>query len=143
MTEAHALVPVELARIVLHAHSQHQYIYLVESEGERRFPIVIGTTEADEIRRVIQQADPPRPMTHRLAHALVDALGARITSVDIVDLKKNTFYASITLEDERGEVVAVVDARPSDAIALALRARCPLRVSEDVLEQAAESGPPA
>ena len=135
-----ALIPVELARVVLHAGSAYQHIYLVESEGERRFPIVIGLNEADEIRRVIQNDEPPRPMTHQLANDLVKALGATITHVDIVELRQNTFYARITMERETGDEVAVVDARPSDAIALALRARCPLRVAESVLEQAAKEG---
>jgi len=66
------------------------------------------------------------------------ALDARIRSVDIVDLKHNTFYAQITLENERGDEIAVVDARPSDAIALALRARCRIRVAESVFRRATE-----
>lgn len=137
-----ALVPVELARIVLHKGAQHQHIYLVESDGERSFPIVIGTNEASEIDRVVRHEVPERPMTHQLAFALVSALEARITQVDIVALERNTFHANVTLSNEAGQAVAVVDARPSDAIALALRARCPLRVAESVLARAAEDVPP-
>ena len=140
VTEAD-LIPVELARVVLHEGSPHQHIYLVESDGERSFPIVIGKNEAEEICRVIKQDELLRPMTHQLTSNLIEALGGRITAVDIVDLRKNTFFANVTLANEAGDLVAVVDARPSDAIALALRARCPLRVSRSVLERAAEEPP--
>ncbi len=132
------LIPVELARIVLHKDSLSQYIYLVESDGERSFPIVIGNGEAEEIRRVVQQEKLARPMTHKLALSLVESLGASISGADIVDLRKNTFFATITLSDAEGGVLGTVDARASDAIALALRARCPLRVADHVLDRAVE-----
>ncbi|MFT5290787.1 MAG: bifunctional DNase/RNase [Planctomycetota bacterium] len=136
------LIPVELARIVLHKDSPSQHIYLVESDGDRSFPIVIGTGEAEEIRRVVQEEKLPRPMTHKLALSMVESLGASISSADIVDLRKNTFFATLTLTNAEGEVLGTVDARASDAIALALRARCPLRVADDVLDRAAEEKSP-
>lgn len=129
-------VEIELGRIVLRDHSlgAPQYIYLREVGGERSFPIVIGFPEATEIQRVVTGMATERPMTHQLLHDAIGALGARVAHVDIVDVRQNTFFARIVLENEGGEVVASLDARPSDSIALATRARCPLRVSEDVLE---------
>jgi bifunctional DNase/RNase len=137
------LVPVELARIVIREASDQQFIFLRESGGSRGFPIVIGTGEACEIRRVVCDIRPERPLTHQLANEAIQKLGADLKRVDIVDLRNNTFFARIELVDASGETVAVLDARPSDALALALRAGCPIRVAESVLEQARtdETGP--
>jgi uncharacterized protein len=134
------LIESELGRLVIRDGADCQYIHLVESGGKRSFPIVIGDAEAREIYRVLHDEEPPRPLTHQLAFALVQALDARLRSVDIVDLKHNTFYAQITLENGTGDVVAVVDARPSDAIALALRAHCRIRVADSVYQHASEKG---
>lgn len=145
MTEAN-MVDVGLDAIILHDGDDRQYIYLSETNGERRFPIVIGHNEAGEIYRVVHSSETPRPLTHQLAFNLLNALEAKMTHVDIVALKHNTFFATINLENASGDVVAVVDARPSDAIALALRARCRIRVDEAVLERARRddgSEPPA
>jgi hypothetical protein len=131
-----AMVSCALGRVVLQDGADRQLIYLVEKEGDRGFPIVIGSSEAHEIYRVLHGRDPDRPLTHKLAYDLIEALGATVKHVDVVALKNNTFYAQIALQNEGGDVLAVVDARPSDAIALAIRARCPIRVAEDVLGQA-------
>jgi len=127
------LVDVDLGRIVINDRDDRQYIYLCERAGERSFPIVIGNNEAGEIYRIVHKEEPQRPLTHQLAFDLVRALNAKVTHVDIIDLRHNTFYAQISLENEKGDVLAVVDARPSDAIALALRARCGIRVAETIL----------
>ena len=132
------LIAAELGRLVIRDNADRQYIHVMEAGGTRSFPIVIGNAEAGEIYRVLHNEEPPRPLTHQLAFAIVQALNARLKHVDIVDLKHNTFYAQLTLENETGDVVAVVDARPSDAIALALRARCRMRVDEEVFRRAAE-----
>lgn len=134
------MVDCTLGRVVLHDGADRQLIYLTEVEGERGFPIVIGSSEAHEIYRVLHGRDPDRPLTHKLAHDLISALGATVKHVDIVDLKKNTFFAQIALQNEGGDVLAVVDARPSDAIAIAIRSRCPIRVAESVLSQAGPDG---
>ena len=131
------MIPVTLDRIVIRDGTSHQYIYLAEADGERGFPIVIGNYEAIEIRRVVREEESPRPLTHQLAYSAIRALGADLKSVDIVDLRQNTFFAHIVLQNEGDDVVTVVDARPSDAIALALRGRCPIRVAQSVLERAA------
>lgn len=137
------MIDVALSRIVIREGSDQQYIFLRELAGTRGFPIVIGTSEACEIRRVVNGIQPERPLTHQLAYASIKALGAELQRVDIVDLRNNTFFAQLVLHDQHGERMAIVDARPSDAVALALRARCPLRVAESVLEavRTDESGP--
>src|SRR5438552_13093153 len=128
------MVDVALGRIVIREGSDQQYIFLKEISGQRGFPIVIGTSEACEIRRVVTGSKTERPLTHQLAYESIKALGADLKRVDIVDLRNNTFFAQLVLQNPRGDLTAVVDARPSDAVALALRARCPLRVAESVLE---------
>ena len=130
------LLEMQLRRVVIRENSDHQYIYLVEKDGERSFPIVIGTSEAFEIRRVVCGVQTERPLTHQLAHELIESLGGRLVGVDIVDLKNNTFYAKLLVEQEGGSEQKVIDTRPSDAVALALRAGCPLRVAESVLSEA-------
>ena len=130
------MVEINLARIVLRDGSEQQHIFLQEKDGQRGFPIVIGIPEALEIQRIVSGVSPQRPLTHQLAFSMVEALGAEIRRVDIVDLRENTFYAQVVLTEAGGEKTAVVDARPSDALALALRAGCPLRIAASVLEEA-------
>ncbi len=130
------MVEVELGQIVIRDASEQQFILLREVGGERGFPIVIGTSEACEIRRVVHGIKAERPLTHELTFETIRALGAEIDRVDIVDLRKNTFFAQLVLRGGDGTIVATVDARPSDALALALRARCRVRVAEHVLELA-------
>ena len=132
-----------LGRVIRHDTADRSYIFLQERGGERSFPIVIGRYEAEEIYRVLTKQDPRRPLTHQLASAVVDALDARVQRCDIVDLRDNTFYAQLVLATNGGDTTAVVDARPSDAIALALRAGAEIRVAEPILEhvRSDESGP--
>ena len=132
------MIDVALTRIVIRDGADRQYIYLSDPASKRSFPIVIGNNEAGEIHRVVHKIEPERPLTHQLTFAAIQALGARIKSVDIVDLKQNTFYARIVLEHETNNTQTEIDARPSDAIALALRAGCQIRVAEPVIERAKE-----
>jgi bifunctional DNase/RNase len=134
---AERFVPVRLARVVLRDGADQQWIFLQEVAGERGFPIVIGNSEASEIHRVLANEPLTRPLTHQLALAAVEALGSKLVRVDVVDLRNNTFFARLVLAGVEAGVREVhVDARPSDALALALRAGAPLRVAESVLEQA-------
>lgn len=135
MDKPHRMVDMRLGRIVIREGSDRQYIYLTEREGPRGFPIVIGTNEAHEIHRVVTQESAVRPMTHQLAAAIIDQLGADVERCDIVDMRDNTYFAQLVLKRRSDGTTAVVDARPSDAIALALRGRAPIRVTEDVLDQ--------
>ena len=129
-----SMVDMALSRIVIREGADQQYIFLREQGGQRGFPIVIGTAEACEIRRVVAGLQTQRPLTHQLAFEAIRALGTELKRVDIVDLRDNTFFAQLVLQNKAGELTAVVDARPSDAVALALRARCPIRVAQSVLE---------
>lgn len=139
------MVEVALSRIVIREGSEQQYIFLEETGGGRGFPIVIGTVEACEIRRVVTGLQPTRPLTHQLAYETIRALESELKHVDIVDLRENTFYAQLVLHRKESELTAVVDARPSDAVALALRAKCPIRVAQSVLDlvRTDASGPDA
>ena len=134
--EDERFIEMQLRRIVIRENSEQQYIYLVEKDGARSFPIVIGTSEAFEIRRVVCGVQTERPLTHQLAHDLIKGLGGRLASVNIVDLKNNTFYAKLLVEQGDDSTPKAIDTRPSDAVALAMRAGCPLRVAESVLAEA-------
>lgn len=145
------MIDVALSRIVIREGSEQQYIFLQESGGGRGFPIVIGTSEACEIRRVVAGLQTPRPLTHQLAFETIRALETELQHVDIVDLRDNTFFAQLVLRRKAGNLTAVVDARPSDAVALALRAKCPIRVAASVFDmvlpdvpgpEESSSGPP-
>lgn len=129
------MTPVRLSRLVLRDDSDQQWLFLSERDGERTFPIVIGNPEASEIQRILSNEEHPRPLTHQLAFDAISALGAKLARVEIVDLRENTFFARLVLTTATSEEEIRVDARPSDALALAMRAGCPIHVAESVLEQ--------
>jgi bifunctional DNase/RNase len=109
-------------------------VILRDKEGSRVLPIWVGVFEANAIALQIENVTTPRPMTHDLLRNVIGDLRGRVEKIVVSDLKDNTFFALIYLT-VNGEVVAV-DARPSDAIALALRARAPIFVEEKVIEHA-------
>ena len=129
------MIEVQLSRIVIRETSDQQRIYLREKGGTRQFPIVIGIHEAAAIDRRVRDRSPPRPMTHDLLSAVVDALGAKLVRVVISELRQNTFIARLDLERESGGDAIEVDARPSDAIALAVHLAAPIFVEKAVLEE--------
>lgn len=110
-------------------------ILLKEMHGSRRLPIIIGAFEAQAIALEIEGIKPPRPLTHDLLKSFLDNVGASITEVLIDELRENTFYAKIILE--MSTLTNEIDARPSDAIALAVRAQSPIFVAESVMDAAA------
>jgi uncharacterized protein len=110
-------------------------ILLKEVSGNRRLPIIIGAFEAQAIALEIEGIKPPRPLTHDLLKQMIDNLGAAVMEVIIDELRENTFYAKIVLE--ASGLTSEVDARPSDAIALAVRTQSIIYVSETVMETAA------
>jgi uncharacterized protein len=110
-------------------------ILLKEINGNRRLPIIIGAFEAQAIALEIEGIKPPRPLTHDLLKQVLDNLGAAVMEVVIDELRENTFYAKIVLEVSA--LTNEVDARPSDAIALAVRTQSPIYVAEKVMEAAA------
>ena len=109
-------------------------ILLKEIDGSRRLPIIIGAFEAQAIALEIEGIKPPRPLTHDLLKQLVDNLGASVVEIVVNELKDNTFYAKIVLE--ASGLTNEIDARPSDAIALAVRTYAPIFVSESVMDTA-------
>ena len=109
-------------------------VILKDKDGERVLPIWVGIFEANAIALQIENIATPRPMTHDLLRNIITDLDGQVDRVVVSDLKDNTFFAIIHLT-VKGEAV-VVDARPSDAIALALRTRAPIMVDETVIDNA-------
>jgi bifunctional DNase/RNase len=130
------VVEMELRSIKISDTGDRQYIGLGEKEGARTLTIVIGYGEVQAIQRFVKGEQMQRPMTHDLIVALLQASGAEMERVDVTDLKDGTFYAVIHLRRADGKT-AQVDARPSDAIAIATALRKPIFVSEQVLKDAA------
>lgn len=114
---------------------QQPVVLLRERAGERLLPIWIGSTEANAIEFARQGVEPPRPMTHDLLKGILDELGTRVDRIVIDDLRDSTFYATIHLRGP-GRTHAI-SSRPSDAIALAIRAGAPIFAADQVLNEAA------
>lgn len=134
------MVKMELSRIIIDERRQDQVIVLKEREGERQIPIVIGFMEASSIKIKVSGVDVPRPMTHDLLLQVIDAMGGQLQKVIIDKLVNNTFFAKLELKIHTGEV-RFIDARPSDSVALAVRSKTPIYVSEDVIEQSSVMNP--
>ena len=115
------------------AASNAYALILKEVDGERRLPIIIGAFEAQAIALEMEGVTPPRPMTHDLFKNLIDQLGSTLSEVTISDLVEGTFYAKLVFDALGIEI----DARPSDAIAIAVRVGCPIFVSNDILDETA------
>lgn len=119
-------------------NSNTPIVVLKGVEGEAILPIWVGAYEANAIALEIEKIVPQRPMTHDLLRNLIVETGFLVERVIVTDLRDNTFYASIEMANESGEKFSL-DARPSDAIALALRADCPIFVAQRVLEASASN----
>jgi bifunctional DNase/RNase len=132
-----AEVEVRIRGLLLDPSTQSPVVVLNDVDGDTVLPIWVGIFEANAIALEIEKATLPRPMTHDLLRDVILGLNARVTRVVVGSLEENTFHATIWL-DQQGEAVAM-DARPSDAIALALRADCPIFVSREVLERAKQN----
>ncbi len=132
-------VQMELSRIVISEINDQQVIYLKEVDGDRTFPILIGIFEATSIDRRVKNYHTPRPLTHDLLVGAIESLGAEVQDVVISELKEHTYYALLRIRHE-GELVEV-DARPSDAIAVAVTCDPPkpIYVAEEVLEDVLEN----
>lgn len=127
---------IELEIIGISANTTGNNAYaliLKEVEGNRQLPIVIGAFEAQAIALEIENVKPPRPMTHDLIKNIIDKLGATVTEVYINDLNDGTFYSLIIIDSLGVEI----DARPSDAIAVAVRFGSPIFIRDDILNEAA------
>ena len=128
------MIEVFVESIRVNMTNYKRVVMLKEKTAPRYLPIWIGHFEADAIAIPMQNVPVSRPLTHDLLSSVVGALGGKITQVVINELSDETFYAKVII-DENGRHVEV-DSRPSDAIALAIRAKVPIFVEESVFEQA-------
>ena len=128
------MLEMELNKIVINEKRHDQLIVLKEKGGERLLPIVIGLAEASAIKLKISGFNPPRPLTHDLMYTTIEYLEATIDRVIIDRLEESTFHAKLVLKTSSGQE-KVIDARPSDSIALAVRAHAPIFVEDSVLKQ--------
>lgn len=131
------MVELILNKIKIDETRNDQVIVLKEKEGNRFLPVVIGIAEVNAIKLKLSGIKPPRPLTHDLLISIVENLGAKLQKVLIDRLQNNTFYAKLFLSVNGKEIL--VDARPSDSVALALRAGVPIFVEEEVLKEAGVS----
>ena len=128
------LVEMSVKGLMVDPVTNMPIVILRDAENQRVLPIWVGPVEANAIALQIENIAPPRPMTHDLLRNLLAELGATLSRVIIADLRENTFYAYLELH--RGGEVQLLDARPSDAIALAIRTKAPVYVDTKVLDQA-------
>ena len=127
-------VEMYVAGLVLDPGSNAPIVILKDSTGNICLPIWIGLSEATAIASALKKVEIVRPMTHDLLKNLIDELGGRVMKIHIRSIENNTFFADIELVI--GETIKIIDARPSDAIALAVRVGCSITVAREVLDQA-------
>lgn len=119
--------------IVADPNTDAQIVILRDESSKEILPIWVGAGEGSAIRFALEGIVPPRPMTHDLLKIMIESLGAKVNRILVNGIKNNTYYASIYLECKGSE--RVIDSRPSDAIALALRMNSPIYATEDVLKK--------
>ncbi|OQX85988.1 MAG: hypothetical protein B6D63_01025 [Candidatus Latescibacteria bacterium 4484_7] len=127
------LLEVSVQGIALDHDRSHPVVLLKTLEDEEVLPIWIGTAEATAIFTVLAGRSFERPMTHDLLKIIIDVLGARVGRIEITGIQNDTYFARIILN--RGEDVFYIDARPSDSIALALRAEAPLFIDKELFDK--------
>lgn len=130
-----SMIEMDFFELRLDESGADQIVILKEKDGDRMMPILIGYYEAQSIHLALNDIHIQRPLTHDLAASIVQALGASIDRIVVTDLRDSTFYARIYFSTPSGS--ADVDSRPSDAIALAVRASAPIFVAREVLDQVA------
>jgi uncharacterized protein len=129
------MIEVEIDSIRASLMNQHRIVILKDLHSERFLPIFIGQVEADAITTELQSAQRQRPLTHDLLKSVINEMGGRLAYVLINDIRQETFYARLVIEIQGKKMD--VDSRPSDAIALAVRTKAPLFVTEAVMEKCA------
>jgi bifunctional DNase/RNase len=128
------LIEMNLAGVRIELPSNQPIVLLREVDGERYLPIWIGAPEAGAIALALQGVVTPRPMTHDLLKNILEEMAVQVSSIVITELREGTFYAIINMQ--RNGTSYEVSSRPSDAIALAVRLKCKILVSEEVLSEA-------
>jgi bifunctional DNase/RNase len=129
-----ALIEMSIRGLMIDPITNMPIVVLKDADDQRTLPIWVGPVEANAIAIQMENITTPRPMTHDLLVRIVTELGATFDRVVVADLAENTFYAQLILR--RGDDVITIDARPSDALALALRTKARVFVSNRVLERA-------
>ena len=127
------MIEVELSRIIIDEQKKEQIIVLKEKNGTKLLPIVIGINEAAAIRMKLSGFEPPRPLTHDLIKNLIETIGLSLEKVVIDKLVDSTFHAKLYMK-KNGET-KMIDARPSDSIALAVRTKSPLFVEDIIFDR--------
>ena len=138
MKNGQSLVEVKIGALIMDPNTNTPIVVLKGIESETVLPIWVGAFEANAIALEIEKVVPQRPMTHDLLRNVILECQLTATSVVITDLLENTFYARIELKDKNDDPV-MLDARPSDAIALALRLDCPIFVEQKVIDLSASA----
>lgn len=128
------MVRMKVKVVGLEQQTLNPVVIITDAEETGYIPILIGPSEAYAISQGLEGQKLPRPMTHDLLHNVVEAMGAKVKRIVIHDLKDETYYARIQLETPQGQ--KNVDARPSDAIALALRSEAPIYISDEIAARA-------
>ena len=128
------MIEVAIDSIRVSLMNYQRVVILREKTADRYLPIWIGPAEADAIAAKLQGVKLERPLTHDLLRSTIEALGAKVNSINIYDLKNDVFYAKILLAVDGGQIE--VDSRPSDALALAVRVEVPIYVDESVMDKA-------
>ncbi len=133
------MVEMKVQGLFYDSETNQSIVVLKDEASGRTLPIWVGLFEANAITMGMEHTWTPRPMTHDLIKNIIEAMNAQVRRIVVNDLRSNTFYALIYLDIE-GRIVEI-DSRPSDAIALAIRAKAPIFVAESVLESASHSEP--
>ncbi|MBU0547871.1 MAG: bifunctional nuclease family protein [Candidatus Omnitrophica bacterium] len=128
------MIEMELNKIVIDEKRHDQLIVLKEKDGLRVLPIVIGLNEASAIKLKISGFNPPRPLTHDLIYIMLKDLNASVEKIIIDKLEEATFHAKIFIKSGSGDL-RIIDARPSDSVALAVRFHAPIFVEETIVKQ--------
>ncbi|HTL47479.1 MAG TPA: bifunctional nuclease family protein [Verrucomicrobiae bacterium] len=129
------MIELALSKIKIDENRNEQVIIFREKEGERYLPVVIGMAEVNAIKLKLSGVKPPRPLTHDLFVQIFEKLGTKLEKVVIDRLENNTFYAKLHL-NRNGDGPVIIDARPSDSVAIAIRTGAPIFVNDDVIGQA-------
>lgn len=125
------MIEMRIVGVRVEMPSQQPILVLTEKDGQRSLPILIGTVEATAIAMHLQGMRPARPLTHDLLGQVITALGATVEQVRVVDFREGTFYGELAFDNGTS-----LSARPSDAVALAVRIECPVFVADELLDQA-------
>jgi len=129
------MVPVKVQKISFHPPSRSYAVILSEINGERKLPVIVGSFEAQSIALALEEMETPRPLTHDLIGLLINEIDANLVAVRITNIEDGVFYASL---DINGEITGKrsIDSRPSDAIAVGLRMKAPIMISDELFEEA-------